>query len=164
MAHFDRTIPPGGEGKITLRVNTRGYQGEIRKRARVYTNEPHKKFELLVIRAFVKVPIYLSPRYVRLEGLAGRKITKAVRIRAEENKPLKLEPSYFNLGKKVTYRIEEVESGRIFRVHFTSTPGPAGNYRGILKLKTNYPEKPEITIRIRLNLKKVVKVKSGDKR
>jgi len=64
----------------------------------------------------------------------------------------------------VTYRIEEVEPGRIFRVHFTSIPGPSGNYRGILKLKTNYPEKPEITIRIMLNLKKVVKVKSGDKR
>jgi len=148
VADFDRTIPPGGEGKITLRVNTSGYQGEIRKRARVYTNDPSNKVEVLSIKAFVKTPIYLSTRYVAFKGLAGRKITKTVRIRAEGNKPLKLEPSHFDLSKKVTYRIEEVEAGRIFKVHFTSIPGPAGIYQGVLKLKTNYPEKPEITIRI----------------
>jgi len=148
VADFDRTIPPGGEGKITLRVNTSDYQGEIRKRARVYTNDPRNSVEVLSIKAFVKVPIYLSPKYVYLRGLAGRKITKTVRIRVEGNNPLKLEPIHFDLSKKVTYRIEEIEAGRIFKVHFTSIPGPAGIYRGVLKLKTNYPEKPEITIRI----------------
>jgi hypothetical protein len=146
VAHFDRTIPPGGEGKITLRINTRGYQGEIQKKARVYTNDPHNNVAVLGIRAFVKAPIYLSPKYVYLRGPAGQEITGTVRITAQENKPLKLEPSYFNLGKKVTYRIEEVEAGRKFKIHFTSIPGPAGAYRGVLKLKTNYPEKPEITI------------------
>jgi len=112
VARFDRTIPPGGEGKITLRVDTTGYQGEIRQSAKVYTNDPSKNFEVLRIKAFVKAVIHLSPKYVYL-------------------------------------RIEEVEVGREFRIHFTSLPGPAGTYRGFLKLKTNYPERPEITIRIK---------------
>ena len=149
MAHFDRTIPPGGEGKITLRVNTRGYEGEIRKSAKVYTNDPRKNVEVLRIRAFVKAVIYLSPRYVYLRGMAGRKITKTVIVKAQEDRPLKLEPSHFSLSKRVTYRIEVVEVGREFRIHFTSLPGPAGIYRGFLKLKTNYPERPEIIIRIK---------------
>ncbi|NVM27094.1 MAG: hypothetical protein HWN70_14420 [Desulfobacterales bacterium] len=106
------------------------------------------------MKAFVKVPIYLSPRYVYLRGLAGQKITRTVRVRAEGNKPLKLEPSRFDLSTRVTYRIEEVKAGREFKVHFTSIPGPAGTYRGVLKLKTNYPEKPEITIRIRARFQK----------
>ena len=149
MVHFDRTIPPGGEGKITLRVNTKGYQGVIRKGARVYTNDPRKNVQVLSIKAFVQVPIYISPRYVHLRGFAGQKITRTVRVSAKEDKPLKLEQGHFNLGKKVTYRIEEVEPGRVFRIHFTSIPGPVETYRGALKLKTNYPEKPEIIIRIR---------------
>lgn len=37
---------------------------------------------------------------------------------------------------------------------FTSIPGPAGTYRGVLRLKTNYPEKPEITIPIRARFRK----------
>lgn len=86
--------------------------------------------------------------------MAGKKITRTVQIRAEEDKPLKLEQSYFSLSKKVTYRIEEVEAGRMFRIHFTGIPGPAGTYRGVLKLKTNYPEKPEIIIRIRAKFQK----------
>ncbi|MEE9421295.1 MAG: OS_HP3 family (seleno)protein, partial [Desulfatiglandaceae bacterium] len=30
-----------------------------------------------------------------------------------------------------------------------SIPGPPQTYTGFLKIKTNYPEKPEITVRIR---------------
>jgi len=90
VAYFTRAIPPGGEGKITLRVSTRGYRGEIRKSAKVYTNDPRKNVELLNIRAFVRVPIYMSTRYVYLRGLAGQKITRTVIVRAEENKLLKL--------------------------------------------------------------------------
>ena len=148
MARFDRTIPPGGEGKVTLRIKTRGYQGEIRKRAKVYTSDPRNSVVVLSVKAFVKVPIYLSPRYVYLRGSAGQEITKTVRVRAEEDKPLKLEPRRFDLSKKLTYRIEEVKAGRMVKIHFTSIPGTAGTYRGVLRLKTNYPEKPEISIPI----------------
>lgn len=149
MAFFDRTIPPGGEGKITLRINTTGYDGDIRKRATVYTNDPHKGFEALRVTAFVRGPISLSPRYVYLRVPVGRDVTETVRVKAETNKPLRLEPGRFNLSSKLTYRIEEVEAGREFRVHITSLPNNVGNYRGFLKLKTNYAERPEITIWIK---------------
>jgi len=104
---------------------------------------------VLKLKAFVKVPISLSPRYVYLSGQAAKPITKTVKISATQDKPLTLEPSQFNLGEKVTYRIEEVEAGKVFQIHFTSIPGPPQTYHGVLKLKTNYPEKPELTIRIR---------------
>jgi len=154
VAQFDRTIPPGGEGKITLKIKTKGYQGEIRKRAKVHTNDPRKKVEVLTIRAFVKALIYVSPKYVRLRGMKGQEVTKTVRVSTEEDKPLKLEPSDFNLSGKVAYRIEEVEAGREFRIHFTSIPDTVGIYRGFLKLKTNYPERPEIIIWIKAKFQK----------
>ncbi len=40
MPRFDRAIPPGGEGKITLQVKTAGYQGKISRGAKVYSNDP----------------------------------------------------------------------------------------------------------------------------
>ena len=78
MAYFDRTIPPGGEGKITIKVNTRGYSGRLRKTARVYTNDPWHPSESLKIEAFIKTLINLSPRYVLLQGSRSEKITKTV--------------------------------------------------------------------------------------
>jgi len=38
-----------------------------------------------------------------------------------------------------------------------------GSFQGVLKLKTNYPEKPVITIRVRAQFKKGVKVKNRGK-
>ena len=70
------------------------------------------------------------------------------------DKTLTLEESQFSLSEKVTYRIEELEPGRAFRIHFTTIPGKVGTYRGVLKLKTNYPEKPEVTIWITVQYRK----------
>ena len=154
MVQFDRIIPPGGEGKITLRLNTRGYRGEIIKGARIFSNDPCHEFLKVEIKAFVKVAIYLSKGRVYLKGFAGQKITKTITIRAELDRSLKIETSHFDLDKKVSYIIEEVEAGRIYRIHFTNIPAPPEIYHGSLKLKTNYPEKPEMKIRINGKFKK----------
>ncbi len=132
-----------------MRVDTQNYQGKITKTAKVYSNDPGHQLELLTITAFVKVPIYLSTRYVYLVGQAGQTTTRTIKIRGELVKPLKLEPAQFDLSSKVIYRMEEVEVGKTFLLHFTNIPGSAETYYGELKLKTNYPEKPEISIRIR---------------
>lgn len=112
----------------------------------------------LEIKAFVKVPIYVSPRYVRLYGNEVQSVTRAIEIRAGLDKPLTLEPGQFNLEGKVKYMMEEIEKGRLFKIRFTTIPGPPQTYQGFLELKTNYSEKPEITINIR---GRFVKMKKG---
>lgn len=148
MASFDKAIPPGGEGKITLRVRTKGYQGAKQWGATVHTNDPKWKTVILTVKAFVKVPIYLSSPSAYLYGRPGQSVTYAVEIRAQLDRPLTLKPMEFNLDGKVTYTLEEIEKGRRFKIGFSNMPCPRGNYRGFLKLKTNYPEKPVIKLRI----------------
>lgn len=130
-------------------MKTKGYQGHITKTAKVLTNDPGRQMEILTIKAFVKVPIYLFPKWVYLKGPAGKATTKTVTVKAEMSRPLELEPAQFDLSGKVTYRVEEVQAGRVFLIHFTHVPGEAKTYSGVLRLKTNYPEKPEISIKIR---------------
>ncbi|MDY6972007.1 MAG: hypothetical protein SV775_06735 [Thermodesulfobacteriota bacterium] len=149
MAEFNKAIPPGGEGKIKLSVQTKGYSRTITKSARVYTNDPAKKIVRLTVKAFVKVPIYVSSPKLTLHVKEDQSIAKVVEVRAELDKPLELTPVQFSLADKLTYTIKEIERGRRFEICFTSMPGPPQSYRGFLKLKTNYPEKPDITLRIR---------------
>lgn len=149
MASFDRAIPPGGVGKITLSVRTEGYQAQIRKTARVYTNDPSAKETALSLKAFVKAPIYLVPRYVNLSGLVGERVIRTMEIRAGLDKPLELSPESFSLEGKLSYTVEEVDKGRKFIIRFNSIPLSEQSYQGFLKLKTNYPEKPTIEIKIR---------------
>jgi hypothetical protein len=149
VAHFDRAIPPGGEGKITLKLSTRGYEGKVRKTARVYTNDPNRKTDLITIEAFVKTPILVSPRAVFLQGKTTEMVTKSVDIKGDPAKALKIEPLDFSLNHRVKYTIEEVSQGKHYRINFTSIPNVANHYQGALRLKTNYPEKPEVVIFVR---------------
>ena len=155
MAHYDRVIPPGGEGRITLKINTRGYRGNILKRARIYTNEPGNRYQAVSIKVFVKVPIYVTSQHVYLRGPADRRITATVTVKGDGTKDLRLEETEFTLSEKVTHTIEEVEPGKLYRIHFTRLPGEVGVLRGVLKLKTTYPEKPELTIRLTAQFYKV---------
>lgn len=158
MAHFDKAIPPGGEGKIRLTVRTTGYQGNLHKSARVYTNDPTKSVIRLSLKGFVKVPILLSPPRVRLYGKEGQSLTRIIEVRAELDKPLILTPGHFNLVEKLTYSIEEIEKGKKFQIRFTTTNSSPQSFRGFLKLNTNYPEKPEITIWIKVRIQKKAEV------
>jgi hypothetical protein len=149
VASYDRSIPPGGEGKITLKLNTTGYEGKVRKAARVYTNDPKTPQEILVIDALVKTPIMVSDKMVFLQGTTQETISKSIDIKGELNKPLKLEPVDYTLDKKVKFNIEEVTKGKHYRVTFTSIPNVGNYYQGLLKLRTSYPEKPELVIHVR---------------
>lgn len=147
MAKFDGTIPPGGEGKITLRVDTSGYGGrKILKTATVFSNDPDHRFEHLNMEAFVKSVIFVSMDVVHLEGRAGQVVTRIVEIRGEKEAPLRIHPVYFELAKRVAYQIEEVTPGKAYRVHFHNLSVQEQSYRGVLRLKTTYPEKPEILL------------------
>ncbi|MDO9527636.1 MAG: hypothetical protein Q7J27_00580 [Syntrophales bacterium] len=148
MALFDKVIPPGGEGKIILEVNTKGFADNITKAARVYTNDLQNKIIWIGIKAFVKVPIVVSPGLVFFSCFAEDTVEKVVTIRAGHDMPLSLKPVSFPLSDKVEYRIETVEEGRLFRVVFTNKTGVSGWYNGLLKFETNYPEKPVINIRV----------------
>ncbi len=146
---YDPVIPPGGEASVTLRLDTRGFDGKISKHTRVSFAGSDLRGETLTLEGYVVVPIRLSKGHAVFKGRAGDAITKTIEIKARGDKPLKLETSAFDLEDKMRLTIEEVESGRTFHLHLTNIPGPPDTFHGTLTLKTNYPEKPEIRIKIR---------------
>jgi hypothetical protein len=115
---------------------------------KLFTNDPQNRITSLGIKANVNIPIYVSSDTVLLYGQEGQRVSKEVFIRAGLADPLRLEPYEFDLGKEVAYVIEELEKGRFYRIRFISNLNAVENYQGSLTLKTNYPKKPEITIRI----------------
>jgi len=146
VVQYDRTIPPGGEGKIELKVNTKGLSGTIKKEARIYSNDPKNRIMTITIRADVKLSIQVSPQKIKLVGYEGTVITESVIISANMERPLEIEPTQLNLSERVTYEIEVIEPGRIFKVNFKYTPLEGDNLNGTLIIKTGYPEKPNIAI------------------
>ena len=153
MARYDWVIPPGGEGKIILKINTKRYEGNINRSARVYTNDPKNKVVKIGVTAFVKVPISISRKLVYLGGFAGSITEKVVTIKAHNPTPLTLKPVSFSISDKVDYKMETLEKGRCFRIVFRNKCAAEERYNGYLKLRTNYPDKPIIAIRVIGNIR-----------
>ena len=109
---------------------------------------------VLTIKAFVKVSILVTPKSVSFTGYEGQVLSRTVKITAKEEKPLEIAPVRFNIEDKIEYKIETIEPGKIFEIHFTNKPAQAGTYIGELRLKTNYPDKPDITIPLRARFRK----------
>lgn len=154
MARFSRVIPPGGEGWINLNVNTRNYSGNITKGATVYCNDPEMPTVRLIIKAKIKVLIHLSSQNVILRGYDGEQVQTTITLRTDEPEPLKIEINDFTLSDKVQLRIEEIEKGKMFRLHFTVLSGLIGRHKGVLNLKTNYAEKPVIPVPVAVDIKR----------
>jgi hypothetical protein len=146
VAEFDQVIPPGGEGRVTIKVSTGGYRGPKQWNAEVYTNDPRWKEFILTVKAYVKPVLTVKPVKVNVYYDEGEFVTREVDIIAEIPRPLTLVPAHFDLGERLTYRIEEIEKGKRFKVIFQNIPGRSGRFRGILRLNTNYPEKSSIMI------------------
>ncbi len=154
MTSFDRRILPGREGVISIIINTRHYKGKITKRIRVYSNDPESKVTTLTVLANVKVPIDISSQYVNLFAREGDIAAASIMIRPVLQRPLKLTPVQFDLKNKVVYRIDELKRGKLFRVSFRSKPLSPQFFYGKMKIKTNYPEHPEIIIYVRCRIVK----------
>ena len=159
MARFDRTIPPGGEGKITLEVRTKGYQGKLHKKARVLSNDPKQPQVVIGLQGEVWVPINVNPRYVRLRGTEDEEVQSVVNIQAKKKEPLVAELDLVSIPKRVDAQLLETEKGRTYQLKVKNKVKGETRYRGQLRLTTNYPEKPEIVIQVTCDIRGLVEVK-----
>jgi len=104
--------------------------------------------ETITLSAYVNVPIQLFEQNRFPPGKKNRLRRETVEVKEGWKKPLKIEPVEFNLSNRLSYEIVEVKPGS-----FTRSTSRASKHRrffsGILRLKTNYPEKPEIRIYLR---------------
>ena len=159
MARFDRTIPPGGEGKITLEMRTKGYQGEIHKSARVVSNDPKSPQITIGMKGKIWVPIDVKPRYVRLRGTVDEEIETVVSLRADKKDPLVMKLVSVSIPERVDVKLKETEKGRAYQLKVKNKVKGEVRYAGTLKLTTNYPEKPEVVIRIAGDIRGLVEVR-----
>lgn len=146
MAQFDRVIPPGGVGRITLRANTAGYSGNVRWQTQIFSNDPANPVETIAMEGALKPAVVFWPTIVFLKGSQKESSAESVRIEGKLSKRLKIEPLSFSLADQVSYKIVELEPGKVYEVRFMSVPNGERRYRGFLKLRTGYLEKPEIAI------------------
>lgn len=150
-----KQIPPGGEGKITVKVDTHGYGGKkITEQAKIYTNDPKHPLLIVTIKGFVEHFAIVSPKMVRLVGQPGKPLVSRVTIEKKPEYPFKITNIRAWRGKFIKYHLEEMQdsdsSGYVLVVECTKKD--SGRFVDTIYLKTDSNIQPEISIIVMGNI------------
>lgn len=147
MADYDRAIPPGGVGKITLQVKTRGYQGKTTKSASVYSNDPNQQNAKIYLSIDVRPYIIVEPApRILLSGVVGDDLRRVVHIRSADDQPLEITGVETNLGSVIDYKLNRKEDGRRYELEVAVKSTGTQVSSGFLELSTNHPVKKELKL------------------
>jgi hypothetical protein len=151
VAHFDRAVSPGGEGKITLTVNLKGYQGQVWKTATVVSNDPQNPSLTLSLHGRIRPAIEVLPSSSLIfHGTAEENNGKVIDLKTT-SRPFQILRVTNTLEGKITYQLETIVKNRHYRLKILNRQ-KTGKFTGMLKFFTSHPKHPEIGIPVYLNL------------
>lgn len=171
-SEYDKVIPPGKEGHITLAVErTDGYAGEVAKTAAVTTNDPLAPSLSLALRAYFKPgkdykggsnPLIEGKRVGSFSVVPGdRWVTSALRgssvagmlyLRNVDTAPVRI-TDVVHSGTDFTVRLQKLEDGKRYELSVVTNPTlKPGQYVETVRLKTDSKAVPEVPITLDLTV------------
>jgi hypothetical protein len=166
VSEYDKVIKPGGEGKITLTVDTKNFQGATSKTALVLTNDPAMPQTTLYVMAFVKPYVDVLPYgFFRIQALTGETATSELILASDDPAfaPTKVEAPYKFL-KTTLAEVSEKEriagkGAKQYKLALTApVDAPEGLLSGYVKLQTGVAKQPDLEISISGYIKPTVTI------
>jgi hypothetical protein len=147
VTRYDRVIPPGGTGQITLGVDTSRVRAKFQKKAMVWSNDPQRKSVALYLKGEVKPHISLVPGgYLSLQGAKGRVPAEKLQIINNHTQPFKITSIISDLPVNIIWHLKEIKPGYSYMLIVEDISKTAGQYSGHLVVRTDQPQKPELVI------------------
>jgi hypothetical protein len=146
LAKFDRTIPPGGQGKIVLTIDTKSFRTAISKSAVVSSNDPNTPELSLIVVANVKGFVRAQPsEFLRIQTAKGQPGVAEVTL-VSENAAFKPTGVTTTESYLRAILVPDPEPGK-WKLMVTSEPtAPAGPLNGTVTVKTGIAEEPEFRL------------------
>jgi hypothetical protein len=147
VTRYDRVIPPGGTGQITLGIDTTKESEEFEKKAVVWSNDPQRKRVALYLMGEVKPHISLVPGgYLSLQGVRGQVPGEKLEIINNHKQPLKIIAVIHDLPDQIQWRLKENIPGFSYTLEVEAISTKAGDFSGHLIVQTDLTQKPELVI------------------
>ncbi len=162
---YDKVIPPGEEGKIKIKLATKGYGGNtLTKSVRVNTNDPNHSNVELRISGEVKALADIIPKSVFLNGRAADNLSQVVKIIPDPKEPLKILKVTALNGTDFQYSLKEIENpgGRFYELTIENTRKTPGRYFDTISMITDRSDQAPLTIYVRGFIKSDTEVPAED--
>ncbi len=149
VAKYDKVIPPGGTGKVTLQIQPFSVVHAFKKKTYVKFNSSDPSSVNLVVTGDAQKSIDIEPSHiVRFRGAPSGDVTAQIKL-----------TSYLPFPWEIT-KVENMQPDKFAATLKTETPGKVyvlevrnksleeGHYAGMIQLFTNVVHKPKIIIRV----------------
>ena len=147
MTRYDRVIPPGGTGQITLEIDTGKEIDEFERQVFVLSNDPQRNRLALHLKGEIKPHISLVPGgFLSLQGAHGQVPVEKLEIINNHKQPFKITGVINNLPDHIKWQLEEINSGYSYTLEVEDISKKPGDYSGRLIVQTDQPQKPELVI------------------
>ncbi len=153
IGEWTQSVPPGGSGKCTVRVDTHHYTGGFAKSVFLTCNDPANTKPMIEVKGYIFRPIEVTPPHAAITlNLEYPSNSTTVRILGHQDEPLTLgEPAVDSpaFGAVITTNVPGKEYALTV---FTRPPLPTGYVRGAVKMKTSYTNAPDLSVDISANV------------
>jgi hypothetical protein len=153
---YDKVIPPGEEGKIKIKVVTKGYGGnKLSKAVRVNTNDPNNSSIELVLSGNVKALASIIPKSVYLSGKVGENLSQIVKIIPEAQESFKILKVTALSGADIRHTLQEINNAgnTFYELTIENTRQTPGRYFDTISLITDRSDQTPLSIYVRGNIK-----------
>jgi hypothetical protein len=149
VADYDRTIPPGGEGKITLTIKPFSVLRQFRKATRVRINDPEQPLLVFTLHGVAQPFIEIQPSHiVRLRGTPGQDLRGQVRFISHLPTPWQITDYRTNIPDKIEVHLKATQPGKVYVLEVKNKRNVPGPYAGLIELFTTSKQRPRLIVRV----------------
>jgi hypothetical protein len=146
---YDRIIPPGGQGTLTLSIKPFTLRGQFAKKTEVFLNDPDHPKVVFTLKGIVRPLIEVQPGYViRFRGKAGEVLQRQIRLTSQFPESWEISKYKTNIPQFIDVNLKTVQPGRSYVVEVRQKREEPGDYGGIIELFTTYPKRPRLVLRV----------------
>jgi len=146
---YDKSIPPGSEGGITLTIKPFSVIHQFKKETKVRLNDPDQP-RLVLTMTGVAIPfIEITPSHiVRLRGARGDDMQGQVRFKSNLLTPLEIKEYRTSIPDKIEVTLKPEVPGKEYVLEVRPKGQVTGPFAGVIELFTNSKERPRLIVRV----------------
>ena len=153
VADYDRVIPPGGQGKLTLTIKPFSVMREFQKNTKVKFNDPARPELELTLKGYVQPIIEIQPNHiVRLRGKVDEDVRGQVRFVSHLSGPWEIKSFDNSIPQRIAVSLKAEEPGKVYVLEVRNISQDSGHYGGKIELLTTSKERPRLIVRVFANI------------
>lgn len=142
----EKSVPPGGESKITSRLSLQGRSGPQSKTIVIDSNDPQQPQTILTLTGVAGASLVAQPAQIMMPRVPmGTRPSANVLITSGDGTPFSI-TAVEATDPQLTASVQPVEEKKTYRVNLELKEELNGAFNAVVVVRTDHPKRPSIEV------------------